>query len=779
LTNIIIPGSVATIGDYAFLGCYGLTNVLIPGSITRIGDYAFAGCYGLTSVLIPGSVATIGDYAFERCTGLTNVALSEGVSSIRYGAFSFCYGLTNIALPRSVTWIAAPVFHNCSHLSAITVDALNPNYSSVEGVLFDKLQTMLVECPAGKSGSYTIPNTVTRLGDQAFSGCQGLTSVSIPDGVSFIPCSAFSSCYSLTNVTIPSSLTNIDSFAFSGCQNLRSFPVPDSVRSIGWYAFSCSGLTWVLIPKDVTSIGDGAFYGCKNLNAIQVDPLNPSYASVDGVLFEKNLGTLLAYPANRSGSYVIPGGVKRIGATAFSDCYGLTSVSIPNGVSTISDWAFSGCGSLTNVIIPASVTGLGYMAFSGCRSLTWVLLPEHLASIGEGAFQCCFALKAIIFIGDAPRLEGRYTFEGDRQVTVYYLPGQAGWDTTLGGLPTVPWSGTYYGLFYVAGKVSWESAGAFAMRATAKGRFSGQLLLAGRRHSLSGAFDPVGQASVTISRRNASALQVQFHTEGSDQITGSVSDGTWTAELTADRAVFDGKSSLAPHMGRYTMVIPGADLGSTTAPNGYGHGTITVDKSGQVRLSGALADNTKITQAAPLSRDGVWPVYVSLYRGGGLLLGWLTFTNTLGADLSGLLQWNKPTGADARFYPGGFLSDTSVQGWRYTTPKAGAKVLPFNNACLVLSGAGLQQDLTNHVVLQANNRVTSTNKTTLTFNLSTGAFRGGVRDPAHPGTKPIPFSGVLIQNPNIENSWPLGYGCGWFMGTNQCGVIHLYNDEAN
>jgi hypothetical protein len=679
-----------------------------------------------------------------------------------------------------VVVIAAPVFDYCTNLSAITVDALNTNYSSVDGVLFDKLQTVLVEFPAGKTGSYTIPGSVTRLSDEVFFSCQGLTSVSIPYGITFIPNSAFMECQSLTKVTIPSSVTNIEGYAFYDCLNLRHVAIPESVRSIGYAAFMSCGLVAVTIPESITSIGDGAFGGCNDLKAILVEPRNPSYASVDGVLFEKDLGTLLTYPAKRRGSYTIPSSVRRIGEDAFANCYGLTSVSIPNGVTAIASEAFFACVSLTNVTIPASVTSVGYRAFFSCRSLKWILLPEHLADLEESSFADCTELTAIIFTGDAPHLEGQYVFGGDDQATVYYLPGHTGWDTTLGGLPTVEWggypsAGAYHGLFHVAGNVSWESAGAFAMRVTAKGRFSGQLLLAGRRHSLSGAFDPVGQASVTISRRNASALQVQFHAEGPDQITGSVSDGTWMAELKSDRAVFDGKSSLAPQMGRYTMVIPGAEPGSTTGPTGYGHGTLLVDKSGQVRLSGALADNTKISQTAPLSRDGVWPVYVSLYRSQGLLLGWLTFSNTQGEDLNGQLQWNKPADANARFYPGGFQSDTWMLGWHYTRPKAGAKVLPFSEVCLVLSGAGFQQDLTNHVVLQANNRVTSTNKTTLTFNLATGAFRGSVPNHAEHGAKPIPFSGVLVQNQN----WSLGYGCGWFMGTDQCGIIHLYDDEAN
>jgi hypothetical protein len=725
-TCVTNAGTLTITGYTGPGGLVAIPSVIDGLPVTGIGSNAFAGSVGLTNVVVPGSVTRIGDYAF-----------------------SGCYGLTSINLPGSVTSIGAWAFELCTSLSHIT-----------------------------------IPASVTSLGHMAFYACTGLTKITVPGSVTNLD--AFGDCTALTAVTLANGVISIADSAFYGCTNLTSVTIPSSVRSIGTFAFYSCGLTRVIIPKGVTSIGDGAFCGCTDLKEILVDLMNPSYASLDGVLFDTRLGTLLTYPAKRSGSYTIPSSVRRIGVAAFANCCGLTSVSIPNGVSTIPNWAFYECVSLNNVIIPASVTSLGREAFFHCTSLTRVRLPEHLADIGEGAFQECFALKAIYFMGDAPQLGGLYDLGWYGQATtVYYLPGHTGWGTTLGCFPAVQWNGyapagaTYHGLFYVGSNVLWISAGAFDMRVTANGKFSGRLLLSGERYSLSGAMGPFGQASVTISRRNVSAVQVQFLMAGPDQLTGSVRDGNWTAELTAERTAFDGRLRLAPQMGRYTMVIPGADPLCTTVPNGYGYGTLLVDNSGQVHLSGALADNTKITQAAPLSRDGVWPVYVSLYRGRSLLLGWLTFTNMLGADLSGLLQWNRPTDADAPFYPGGFQADTSVQGWRYTRPKDGARVLPFSKVCLVLGGAGLQQDLTNHVVLQANNRVTSTNKATLTFTLSTGAFRGTVPNPAHPGTKRIPFSGVLVQNQSIENSWPLGYGCGWFMGTNQCGSIHLYDDEAN
>jgi len=274
--------------------------VTIPSSIgglpvTSIERAAFNQKTTLTSVTIPNSVTSIGDYAFQSCTGLTSVTIPNSVTSIGYGAFSYCTGLTSVTIPNSVTSIGYGAFSYCTGLTSVTVDAANPSYSSIAGVLFDKNQTALITYPAGKTGSYTIPNSVTSIGYEAFSGCTGLTSITIPNSVTSISYGAFSGCTGLTSITIPNSVTSIGEGAFSGFTGLTSITIPNSVTSIGYEAFSgCTGLTGVTIPNSVTSIGNAAFYGCTGLTSI-----------------------------------TIPNSVTSIGYEAFYGCTGLTSVGLP------------------------------------------------------------------------------------------------------------------------------------------------------------------------------------------------------------------------------------------------------------------------------------------------------------------------------------------------------------------------------------------------------------------------------------------------------------------
>ena len=398
-TNLEIPSvingdSVKVIDREAFEGCQSIKTVTIPDSIISIGMYAFCDCTSLTSVTIGNSVRSIADSAFRGCTSLKNINIPDSVESIDNLAFSGCTNLTSITIPNSVTSIGNGVFFDCENLVSIEVANDNMNYTSISGILFSKNKTELIQYPAAKTDStYIIPDGVTRI-DYAFGSCKNLTSVTIPDSVTSIGDHAFNGCTSLTNITIPNSVTSIGNYSFSGCTNLINITIPDSVTSIGDNAFykcesltdiiipnsvisigysafsDCSGLANIAISDSVTSIGVSAFSGCISLKSIAVSDNNKNYASVDGVLFNKDASELITYPAGKpNDTYEIPISVKSICYSAFLLCTSLTDVIIANGVTSIGHEAFSYCTSLTSVTIPDSVTSIGHYAFSDCESL--------------------------------------------------------------------------------------------------------------------------------------------------------------------------------------------------------------------------------------------------------------------------------------------------------------------------------------------------------------------------------------------------------------------------
>ena len=288
--------------------------------VTIIERSAFYNCRGLTSVTIGNGVKSIEDSAFGNCSSLKSVTIPNSVTSIWNDVFGSCESLTSVTIPASVTSIRASAFHGCGELMSFSVDADNPNYSSVGGMLLSKDAHELI---AGINGVVIIPDSVTSIGDFAFDGRYGLTSVTIPDSVTSIGGWAFHLCNGLTSVTIPDSVTSIGRYAFDNCHYLASVTIPSSVTSIGENVFSsCIGLASVTIPDSVTSIGEYAFRGCR----------------------------------------------------------GLTSVTIPDSVTSIGDYAFRGCSGLTSVTIPESVTSIGRYAFEGCSGLASVTVKGDVPS---------------------------------------------------------------------------------------------------------------------------------------------------------------------------------------------------------------------------------------------------------------------------------------------------------------------------------------------------------------------------------------------------------------
>ena len=434
--------SVTSIGDGAFEFCHGLTSITIPSSVTSIGDDAFFGCDGLTSITIPEGVTSIGEDAFSSCSGLTSITIPSSVTSIGDWAFLGCRGLTSITIPSSVTSIGDGAFLGCRGLTSIVVESGNSVYDSRENcnAIIETSENVLI---AGCQNTI-IPSSVTSIGNRAFSGCRGLTSIMIPGSVTSIGDGAFEDCSGLTSITIPSSVTSIGGLAFYYCSGLTSITIPSSVTSIGRYAFSdcsgltsitipssvtsigenaflgCSGLTSITIPSSVTSIGNSEFYGCSGLTSIVVENGNSVYDSRENcnAIIKTSENTLIAGCQNT----IIPSSVTSIGNGAFYGCSGLTSITIPSSVTSIGKWAFEGCSGLTSITIPSSVTSIGDMAFKDCSGLTSITIPSSVTSIGDYAFWGCSGLTSLVVRWDEIPSGIDSTIVRDKDNVKLYVP---------------------------------------------------------------------------------------------------------------------------------------------------------------------------------------------------------------------------------------------------------------------------------------------------------------------------------------------------------------------
>ena len=247
-----------------------------------------------------------------------------------------------------------------------------------------------------------ITEGVESIGNFAFVFYSGLTSINIPNSVTSIGDYVFVGCSGLTSIAIPNRVTSIGNNAFEYCSGLTSISIPNGVTSIGRNAFrNCRGLIYIDIPNSITSIGYLAFENCSSLEAINMATDNSVYSSADGVLYNKDQTTLLAYPGGKT-DFSILCSVTHIGNNAFRSCGGLTSVTIGNSVTSIGGSAFYDCINLTSVTIGNSVTCIGSFAFRNCKSLTSVTIGSSVTKIGDVAFILCNSLTSITVLNPIP-----------------------------------------------------------------------------------------------------------------------------------------------------------------------------------------------------------------------------------------------------------------------------------------------------------------------------------------------------------------------------------------
>ncbi len=296
-----VPAGVTNIGRRAFMDCARLSGIVLPAGLIGVDEAAFWGCTGLPGITLPDGLANIAADAFWGCSGMANVTFPGSVTNIGNHAFYECAALSSVNLPASVASIGAWAFGRCANLTSIAVDNRNAFYSSLNGVLLNKDQTVLVQYPGGKSGTYSVPgsvisiggdpslyneglggfaycagltgivmqNRVVELGNNAFRACIGLRSLTLPDSIAVVGHSVFAYCANLTSVALPDRLEQIPFTAFVGCTGLTRIVIPDNVAEIGAGAFaSCTGLSRAIIGSGVVSIGESAFWKCENLMGV-------------------------------------------------------------------------------------------------------------------------------------------------------------------------------------------------------------------------------------------------------------------------------------------------------------------------------------------------------------------------------------------------------------------------------------------------------------------------------------------------------------------------------
>lgn len=361
--SFTIPETVKTINNNAFSLCKELTSITFNSVVNSIGVEAFNGCIGLTSINIPNSVDSLGRYAFYGCIGLNTVSIPASVSAIGLGCFD-------------------------NHIS-YSVNANNSKYSSIDGVLFNKAQTKLIKYPLSKVGNYKIPLTVNIIGERAFEGCIGLTSIDIPSSVNSIEGLAFYRCTGLNSVTIPPSVNSIGYSAFASCSGIESVSISSSLDSIGGMIFAwCNSLTSVIIPSSVTTIGYSAFRGCSGLTSVTIPP-----------------------------------SVTFISLSSFEGCKSLTSINIPASVTFIEEQAFLNCSGLTSLTIPTSIDSIRRYTFSGCRGLKSLTIPSTVTFIGEYAFWSSYVLNSIYVYSSTPAFLGSEAFLSvNKNTCIVYVP---------------------------------------------------------------------------------------------------------------------------------------------------------------------------------------------------------------------------------------------------------------------------------------------------------------------------------------------------------------------
>lgn len=330
---LTLPSEIVTVGAGAFKNCERLRVLHLGPTVEVLEKEALRGCKSLLALTLPQNVRKVGESAFRDCISLTSLHVENEEIELGERAFENCALLSEVSLPDGLTEIYGGVFNSCKSLAAIK-----------------------------------LPARLTVLGESSFADCVMLEEIDVPEHV-----------------------TKVDDMAFSGCIELKRVRLRNRVTKIGKNAFKdCKSLETIRLPASVSFIGTGPFRGCSALRAIEVDPHNKHFKSVENILFNKNKSVLISAPAQIEGErYAVPDSVTVISDWAFCECAGLHEIEIPDSVYEIGEGAFHLCTSLTTLTLPDSVTRIDDIAFRGCSALKTIVIPDSVKEFGWGVFNGC------------------------------------------------------------------------------------------------------------------------------------------------------------------------------------------------------------------------------------------------------------------------------------------------------------------------------------------------------------------------------------------------------
>lgn len=468
ITGVQLPDTLIEIGEQSFANCEKLTAIKLPEKLQTIKWYAFGKCTNLEKVTLPEGLTTLGSAAFAHCTSLTEMTIPNGVTELS-ATFVDCVSLSKLTLPDDLKTMKNGVIKGCNsletlnlpatlqsisgtwpgHLKTITTAPASVRYMSEDGILYDKQENGILFVNASITGHVTVREGIATIGETAFSGRKGLTSITLPESCISIGDAAFKDCTALSSVEFPDKLESIGkeafcntglqsieftqqklqiaSRAFANCEALTEVILPDSVDCIAEETFkNCSALVKVELPESCTVIDSYAFENCTALTDINF----PEKLETIGrnAFYNSGITSLkLSQPSLSIGSFaftdchqlksveitstdfdlmewafarcenletvILPPQVFRMEGGCFTECTSLTTVVLPKNITFVH--GFKGCTSLKTIEIPDSVTSIGYEAFADCRLLESIHLPEGVTSIGGLAFAHCYALKEV------------------------------------------------------------------------------------------------------------------------------------------------------------------------------------------------------------------------------------------------------------------------------------------------------------------------------------------------------------------------------------------------